>query len=46
MRASESVTPPGGNGTTTLTGFAGHCCENALHDRNRNSSAAYFMRSV
>jgi hypothetical protein len=25
-RASGSTEPPGGNGTTSLTGFVGHCC--------------------
>ena len=25
IRAIKSVTPPGGKGTTTRTGFCGHC---------------------
>jgi len=29
MRAMLSVTPPGGNGTITRTGFCGHCCARA-----------------
>src|SRR5688572_33422841 len=44
MRASESVTPPGGKGTITLTGFCGHCWASALVERNNNSRASFFIR--
>ena len=44
MRASESVTPPGGKGTITFTGFCGHCWASALVERNNNSRASFFIR--
>ena len=37
MRASESVTPPGGKGTMTLTGFCGQFCAGQAPETARRS---------
>jgi hypothetical protein len=49
MRASESVTPPGGNGTITFTGFCGHGWAIAFENEKTmpiRRSAAWFIGSV
>jgi hypothetical protein len=46
MRAILSIKPPGGNGTISLMGLAGHACAVALVLRaNKAIAAALAMRS-